>query len=61
MFSSDLFLNKTVIVTGGRSGIGFSISKLFLRLGAKVIIASRTESLLEKLMGSYVILEIWNL
>tara|TARA_B100001250_G_scaffold390302_1_gene390161 strand:+ start:744 stop:1544 length:801 start_codon:yes stop_codon:yes gene_type:complete len=52
MFSSDLFLNKTVIVTGGRSGIGFSISKLFLRLGAKVIIASRTESLVTKAVKS---------
>ena len=48
MYSSDLFLNKIVIVTGGRSGIGFSISKLFLKLGAKVIIASRLESQIKK-------------
>ena len=52
MFSSGLFLNKTVIVTGGRSGIGFSISKLFLELGANVIIASRTESPMNKAVKS---------
>ena len=48
MFSSDLFFKKIIIVTGGRSGIGFSISKLFLKLGAKVIIASRSESQIKK-------------
>lgn len=43
MYQNDLFKNKTVLVTGGRSGIGFGIAKLFLQLGAKVTIASRKE------------------
>ena len=43
MYVSDLFKGKKVLVTGGRSGIGFGIAKAFLNLGAEVIIASRKE------------------
>ncbi len=41
MYSKDLFEGKSVLVTGGRSGIGFGIAKQFLQLGAKVFICSR--------------------
>ena len=43
MFAKDTFKNKHILVTGGRSGIGFQIAKDFLQLGANVIIASRKE------------------
>ena len=34
MFAKDTFKNKHILVTGGRSGIGFQIAKDFLKLGA---------------------------
>ena len=48
MFQQDLFKDKIVLVTGGRSGIGYAIAKMFLQLGAKVTIASRKEEPLAK-------------
>lgn len=42
-YSSSLFKDKIVLVTGGRSGIGYAIAKMYLQLGAKVTIASRKE------------------
>lgn len=48
MYSNSLFENQVVLVTGGRSGIGFAIAKQYLQLGAKVIIASRKEEALKK-------------
>ncbi len=47
MLRSDTFKDKIVLVTGGRSGIGFQIAKDFLQLGAKVIICSRKEDKLK--------------
>ena len=43
MFSSDIFKGQTVLVSGGGSGIGYEISEQFLKHGATVFIASRTE------------------
>ncbi|MBB6501211.1 SDR family oxidoreductase [Pedobacter cryoconitis] len=47
--------NRTVLITGGGSGIGFEIAKLLLEAGNEVIITGRTESRLkeaaEKLKG----------
>jgi uncharacterized oxidoreductase len=40
--------NKTVLITGGGSGIGFEIAKLLSQKGNKVIITGRTETKLEK-------------
>jgi NAD(P)-dependent dehydrogenase (short-subunit alcohol dehydrogenase family) len=42
-FSSELFKDKTVLVTGGGRGIGREIALGFAKLGANLIIASRDE------------------
>jgi len=41
MYKEGLFNDKIALVTGGRSGIGYGIAKMYLNLGATVIIASR--------------------
>ena len=38
------FKNRTVIVTGGRGGIGQSISEKFIKFGANVIITTRNKN-----------------
>lgn len=48
MYQKELFKNKNILVTGGRSGIGYAIAKLFLELGATVTICSRKEEPLAK-------------
>lgn len=48
MFSNILFKDKIVLVTGGRSGIGYGIAKQMLQLGASVTIASRKEEALKE-------------
>jgi len=40
--------NKTILITGGGSGIGFEIAKLLSQKGNKVIITGRTEAKLQK-------------
>jgi len=40
--------SKTILVTGGGSGIGFEIAKLLSQKGNKVIITGRTESKLKE-------------
>ncbi|MEJ6556696.1 MAG: SDR family oxidoreductase [Flavobacteriaceae bacterium] len=47
MFAANLFNNKIILVTGGRSGIGYAIAASFLHYGAEVYIASRKKELLE--------------
>jgi len=43
IFKSDLFAGKTVLVTGGGSGIGLAIARNFGTLGARVVIAARDQ------------------
>lgn len=48
MFQSNLFKDKIVLVTGGGSGIGYTIAKQYLELGATVYIASRNPEKISK-------------
>lgn len=48
MFKEKVYQNKIALVTGGGSGIGFTISQQLLQLGAKVYIASRKKEKLEE-------------
>jgi len=47
MFVSDLLKEKRVLVTGGGTGLGKSMSERFLTLGAKVVICGRREQVLK--------------
>jgi NAD(P)-dependent dehydrogenase (short-subunit alcohol dehydrogenase family) len=48
VFRADLFRDRLAIVTGGGTGIGFAIAQLLGQLGAKVVLASRTEESLQR-------------
>ena len=47
MLQKDSLKGKTILVTGGGSGLGKSMSTEFLNLGANVVIASRNQDKLE--------------
>lgn len=54
MLKDDALKGKTIVVTGGGSGLGKAMSKYFLELGANVAITSRN---LDKLTATAKILE----
>jgi len=47
IFRPGLFQNRVVVVTGGGSGIGLAITRLFGELGAKVAIGGRKQERLD--------------
>jgi citronellol/citronellal dehydrogenase len=51
MFEKNLFKDKIIMVSGGGSGIGKAIAKLFLTHGAKVYIGSRKKERLEQALS----------
>ena len=54
VFREDLFEGRTILVSGAGSGIGKAISVLFARLGARIVLASRSE---EKLATTAALLQ----
>jgi len=48
MLQANALKDKVIIITGGGSGLGFSMTKYFLELGAKCIITSRDIEKLKK-------------
>jgi NAD(P)-dependent dehydrogenase (short-subunit alcohol dehydrogenase family) len=47
MFRPDLLQDKRILVTGGGSGLGRSIAKRYLELGAQLVICGRRAEVLE--------------
>lgn len=48
MFTNDTLENKSILVTGGGSGLGLAMSKRFAELGANVVVCGRTKQKLDK-------------
>jgi NAD(P)-dependent dehydrogenase (short-subunit alcohol dehydrogenase family) len=48
MLRADALQGKRIMVTGGATGLGKSMAKYFLELGAKVMIVSRKEEVLQQ-------------
>ncbi len=48
MYRTDLLKGKTIIVTGGGTGLGKAMASRFGELGANLVIASRKEEVLKK-------------
>jgi NAD(P)-dependent dehydrogenase (short-subunit alcohol dehydrogenase family) len=48
MLAPGSLKNKTILITGGGTGLGRSMGKYFLELGANLVIASRKLDVLEK-------------
>ncbi|MHC4753366.1 MAG: SDR family oxidoreductase [Planctomycetota bacterium] len=48
MFQPDLLKGKTIIITGGGTGLGKAMATRFGELGADLVIASRTQEILDR-------------
>ena len=48
MFESDLLKDKNIIITGGGTGLGKSMGMRFGELGAKIVITSRKQDVLDE-------------
>lgn len=47
-YAADLLKGKVAFITGGATGIGFGIARHYVRLGAKVALASRKQANLDQ-------------
>ena len=48
MFKNDLLKNKTIIITGGGTGLGKSMATRFGELGANLVLTSRRQEILDE-------------
>ena len=48
MFKDKLLENKTIVITGGGSGLGKSMARRFGELGANIVISGRRKEVLEE-------------
>jgi NAD(P)-dependent dehydrogenase (short-subunit alcohol dehydrogenase family) len=48
MFKANAFKNKTIIITGGGTGLGKAMGTYFLKLGANLVITSRKLDVLQQ-------------
>jgi len=48
MFQKDLLKDKTIIVTGGGTGLGLAMGTRFSELGANLVITSRRQDVLDQ-------------
>jgi NAD(P)-dependent dehydrogenase (short-subunit alcohol dehydrogenase family) len=48
MFQTDLLQGKRILVTGGGTGLGLSMGRRFLQLGAELVICGRRTDVLEE-------------
>ena len=51
MLQAGSLRNKTIMITGGGTGLGRSMGKYFLELGANLVITSRKKDVIEKTAG----------
>ena len=53
MFVSDLLQGKRILITGGGTGLGKSMGRRFLELGATLIICGRRQNVLEETTSEF--------
>ena len=53
MLPSDTFKDKSILITGGGTGLGKSIGKHILELGGKIIITSRRNKVIEETANEF--------
>ncbi|HEY6289346.1 MAG TPA: SDR family NAD(P)-dependent oxidoreductase, partial [Nitrospiraceae bacterium] len=46
-------INRTILITGGSTGIGLAFARKFLELGNQVIVTGRRQSVLDELKADY--------